>query len=169
MTPEQKATLLAKLGGSNVQQVNQSQPATVATAGPEKVSATPAADSSDLRRLAGSNGAAAEVVSGTVNSPLAQAANNSASAPLTNAEQIVSRISELQEALTKTTPGYERILQVIHTALSKDEALTHLLTEEQVGVIVSGLSRKKNVVIAAAAAKSTSKNKQLSKLTAEDL
>lgn len=146
MTPEQKATLLAKLGGSSVQQVNQSQPATVAAPEPAKVSTTESVEAQQL--------------------PASQVTIN---APLTNAEQIVSRISELQEALTKTTPGYERILQVIHTALSKDEALTHLLTEEQVGVIVSGLARKKNVVIAAAAAKSSSKNKQLSKLTAEDL
>lgn len=67
---------------------------------------------------------------------------------LSNADQVVARISELQAALTAQLPGYEKLLQQIHTQLMKDDEIVHLLTDEQIGTIVSGLARKKDVVIA---------------------
>lgn len=68
--------------------------------------------------------------------------------PLSNAQQIVSKIEELQTLLQTASPQYESHLFIIHQALLKDEELAHLLTEEQVGVICAGLAKKKNVVIA---------------------
>jgi hypothetical protein len=69
--------------------------------------------------------------------------------PLTNLQQIVGRIEELQAKLQVAAPGYEGLLHTIHVALQKDDELAHLLTPEQVGVIVSGLARRKNIIIAA--------------------
>lgn len=70
-----------------------------------------------------------------------------APAPLSEIDQISARISELQLAISSSLPGYERMLQTIHSALSKSEATCHLLTEEQVGIICEGLAKKKNIVI----------------------
>lgn len=92
--------------------------------------------------------------------------------PLTNFEQISHRISTLQEALQKAAPGYEKLLQEIHTNLAKDEELTFMLTEEQVGVICAGLTKKKGVVIAEAGKKSGTIDggrKKLRDVTLDDL
>jgi hypothetical protein len=84
--------------------------------------------------------------------------------PLTAADQIIAKIADLQQQLQVNAPGYESLLHQIHVALHKDEELVHLLTPEQVGTIVAGLSKKKNVVISAAIAKKST-NKKLSTLT----
>jgi hypothetical protein len=68
--------------------------------------------------------------------------------PLGSADVLISRISELQEKLQAVAPGYEHLLHTIHTMLHKDPDMVHMLSEEQIGVIVSGLSRRKNIVIA---------------------
>lgn len=82
---------------------------------------------------------------------------------------ISQRISDLQSALSSASPGYENHLIIIHKALQKDEECVHLLTEEQIGVIVAGLSKKKNIVINEAIVKKTRSSKSASKLTVEDL
>lgn len=69
------------------------------------------------------------------------------SVPLTNLEQTVHRINELQTLLQAQAPSYENLLQQIHIILAKDPDMVHMLTNEQVGVIVSGLSRKTNIVL----------------------
>lgn len=83
-------------------------------------------------------------------------------APLSAADQIVARISKLQEMLQVQSPGYESLLHEIHVTLFKDQALTHLLTEEQIGVIVAGLSKKKNIVIATGMSKAKKKAADIS-------
>jgi len=82
--------------------------------------------------------------------------------------QINERISELQSALSAASPNYEGILQTIHRQLSQDEALVHMLTDEQVGVICAGLTRKKQIIIVAASIKGVKKQK-LSDIDADDL
>lgn len=93
--------------------------------------------------------------------------------PLNNVEQIAERINTLQESLKAGSPVYESLLHTIHVALHKDEELVHLLTEEQIGVIVSGLAKKKNIVIAEPVTKSggsrTPSGKKLKDLTLDDL
>jgi hypothetical protein len=73
--------------------------------------------------------------------------------PLSNAEQIIARIGDLQQLLQTANPGYESQLHMIHRALMADPDVIHILTPEQIGVIVQGLSKKKNVVIATKEAK----------------
>ena len=68
--------------------------------------------------------------------------------PLPAIEVISEKIATLKQQLETAAPGYESLLHQIHTVLIKDESLSHLLSEEQIGVIVSGLSKKKNIIIA---------------------
>ena len=94
-------------------------------------------------------------------------------APLQGADVIKHKIGLLQEALQKQSPGYEQLLQTIHVALNKDEELVHLLSDEEVGTIVAGLSKKTNIVIAATESKSgkgkTATGKSLKEVSADDL
>lgn len=69
------------------------------------------------------------------------------SVPLDNLGQISQKLADLQQQLQTQAPGYEGLLQRIHTDLIKDPDLAHLLTDEQVGVLVAGLSKKKNIVL----------------------
>ena len=110
---------------------------------------------------------ASQLVPGSKAAPTANAGIQPV--PLGNAEQIVSRIAELRSSLDSQLPGYERLLQVIHTAIAKDPDIAHVLTEEQVGTIVEGLSRKKSIVLVEASKKSKSESKRLKSLTVDDL
>ena len=82
--------------------------------------------------------------------------------------QINARIAELKEALQVAVPGYEGVLQLIHRQLAQDEALSHLLTDEQVGIICAGLTRKKNIMLVKESVKGAKKTK-LSDISADDL
>lgn len=75
--------------------------------------------------------------------------------PITGAEAIQSMIAELQQKLQTAAPGYESLLQRIHVELHKSEDNVHLLKPEQVGVILSALAKRKNIVIAAVESKSS--------------
>jgi acetylglutamate synthase len=87
--------------------------------------------------------------------------------PLSSVERLQVKISELQAQLQTNAPGYASLLHEIHRALKEDETLVHLLSEQQIGTIVAGLSKRKGVVIAEATVKKTT-SKSLSKLTADD-
>lgn len=91
------------------------------------------------------------------------------SIPLGNAEQLVNKINELQTSLQENSPGYESLLYTIHTNLAKDPDMVHLLTEEQIGVIVSGLSKKKVITIATTERKAPSTRAKLSQTKLEDI
>ena len=82
---------------------------------------------------------------------------------------IIDRINALQKALAAGLPNYESILYQVHRQLAEDDSLVHILTEEQIGVIVSGLSRKKNVLLVKQEIKKVSSNKKLGQTTVDDL
>lgn len=92
-------------------------------------------------------------------------------AKLVNVEFVSSKIAELQQQLEEKAPGYKTLLREIHTILRKDEELVHILKEEEIGVIMRGLSTMKDVVIN----KETEKeikvrmNKGLKNVSASDL
>lgn len=75
------------------------------------------------------------------------------SVKLTNYDLIVTKINTLQSLLQVAAPNYENLLREIHTNLASDADVVHLLSEEQIGVIVAGLSKKKGIVIAEVIAK----------------
>lgn len=67
---------------------------------------------------------------------------------MTNLEQVQDRILELQTAIETAIPGYTTILRSLHTTLKNDPDIVTMLTAEEVGIIVSGLSKHKGIVIA---------------------
>ena len=85
--------------------------------------------------------------------------------PLSNVDQLRDKILSLRERLTTASPGWESHLHSIHKQLAEDESLSHMLTDEEVGIIVAGLSKRKGVVIAEQTKRSTSKKK----ISLEDL
>lgn len=94
--------------------------------------------------------------------------------PLPEISQIYAKIEDLKSRLQIAVPGYEHLLHEIHVALHKDESLTHLLSEEQIGVILLGLAKKKNIVIAEGERKNgarsrTSAGKSLKEITLDQL
>jgi phage terminase small subunit len=97
----------------------------------------------------------------------------SSSAPLEAAEKVKAEIATLQEMLEARAPGYETLLQRIHRSLREDDTLAHLLSDEEVGIVLSGLARKTNTVIATTPSKSVTTaggvRKKLKDLTADDL
>lgn len=92
-------------------------------------------------------------------------------APLSNVDIIAGKIAALDKALADNLPNYAELLHVIHKNLSEDEALSHLLTEEQIAVICKGLYKKTQTVIVEGASKGNSvgNKKKLSGLTLDDL
>lgn len=99
-------------------------------------------------------------------------AGTTAPTPLTQATQVIDLIAELAHRMQEASPGYESLLHQIHTILKKDDNLVHLLSDEQIGIVVSGLAKKKNVVIAVAAVKggrSKSENNRLKNLSLDDI
>ncbi len=94
------------------------------------------------------------------------------STSLSIAQQTEERIVELQEHLEKGLPGYKDLLRVIHTNIKNDPDLVHILTEEQIGIIVVGLAKHKGVVINTEAAKSKKvvvSDKKRGSITVEDI
>lgn len=77
---------------------------------------------------------------------------------LTKADQIKEAIATLSGALVSANPGMPTMLRTIHQALSKDKDIVTLLTEDEIGVLVSGLMVQTNTVIAVAATKKSTKS-----------
>ena len=86
---------------------------------------------------------------------------------LSQADQIKEQIAKLQDALTTANPGMPTMLRTIHRALLEDKSTVTLLSPEEVGILVSGLLKHTNTVIATTAAKST--KKALKNVSLDDL
>ncbi len=89
----------------------------------------------------------------------------SAPMPQSKLDQMRAKILDLQEMLARQLPGYESLLQTIHRNLAEDSETVHLLSEQEIGVIVSGLSKKTGIYIAA----ETARKKKNEKITLSDL
>ncbi len=68
------------------------------------------------------------------------------------------KIASLQEAITSTHPSLPIILRDIHTLLKNDPATVTLLSEDEIGIIVSGLKKQTATEISASAMKQSSKS-----------
>lgn len=84
------------------------------------------------------------------------------------AEQIKENIAKLEEALLASNPLMPGMLRTIHTALRNDPENVTTLSDEEVGVIVRGLMKQTQTVIAAEVAASKPK-KALKNLDLMDL
>lgn len=80
-------------------------------------------------------------------------------------------LTNLEQALVDKDPKMPNHLREIHKHLIQFEELSHLLTEEQIGVILSGQAAKLNVVLADETKKSKGKSSAsaLKGITADDL
>jgi len=87
---------------------------------------------------------------------------------MTPAEQIRSNIAELQSALLAAHPQIPTLLRTIHKQLAADPAVVTILTEEEVGIIVSGLKRQTAVEIVTKS-KPASKTSKIKSMTLDDL
>jgi len=94
-------------------------------------------------------------------------------AALPGSLEFLQKLSELEEKLRAAAPGYETLLYTIHKQLSGDEQLVHMLSDEQIGVIVAALTKRKQIVLADIGKKVTSSTKvggkRLKDFTLEDL
>jgi hypothetical protein len=82
-------------------------------------------------------------------------------------EDLKIKIASLQDAILNTHPQLPIILRDIHKALKDDPANVTLLSEEEIGTIVSGLKKQTATEIASSTLKKSTK--ALSKVTADDL
>lgn len=72
-------------------------------------------------------------------------------------EAFISRLTSLQEKLQQQSPDYKTLLSTIHSNLRKDPDLVHILSNEQIGVIVAGLSKHTGITLVEATLKRSSK------------
>jgi hypothetical protein len=87
--------------------------------------------------------------------------------PISNGDQIKQKILDLQSALQNQLPSYESLLHTIHRNLATDPDTVHLLTDEEIGIICAGLSKRTGVVIMKEIVEKTKKSR--TKVTLEDL
>lgn len=88
---------------------------------------------------------------------------------MTPAEEIHNKVLNLKAKLDENNPGMQNWLRDIHQNLHKDEALVQVLSPEEVGIIVTGLSLKAKTVIVEDAVKSKVSNKKLGNLNLEEI
>lgn len=73
--------------------------------------------------------------------------------------QLQMQVAELEAAILSAHPSMPMLLQQIHRAVKADPEQVTLLTEEQIGVIVNGLSKQTQTFIATSlATKKTGKS-----------
>ena len=90
--------------------------------------------------------------------------------PLSNLQQVKERIAELEVAINTSLPGYKDALRTIHSILKNDADLPHLLSEEEIGIVLVGLAKHKNIVIATSVSRSTAtRGKKGSAVTEADI
>jgi hypothetical protein len=89
-------------------------------------------------------------------------------ANMTPIEQLKEKVGSLQEALLASNPAMPVLLREIHQHLKQDEEVVTLLTEEEIGIIVSGLKKQTQTAILTVTAKKGT-GKSLKKTTLADL
>ena len=84
------------------------------------------------------------------------------------ATQLNEAIADLSDKLLNAHPEMPILLRKIHQTLKKDPDCVTLLTEEQIGVIVNGLSKQTATVIATSISKGN-KGKAIKNIGVDDL
>ncbi len=78
------------------------------------------------------------------------------------------KVAEVQEALLAAHPRLPVLLQEIHRTLKADPTNVTLLSEEEIGILVSGLQKQTQVEIATTMTKAKA-GKALKNIAADDL
>ena len=87
---------------------------------------------------------------------------------MTPAEQLQEKVGKLQEALLSAHPSMPVLLRDIHNQLKADPEVVTILSDEMIGIIVSGLMKQTNTVIMASVVKKGT-GKSLKSTTLADL
>lgn len=84
-----------------------------------------------------------------------------------NSFDLQEKVAALQDALLSSHPTMPTLLRQIHTLLRADPEQVTLLSEEDISVIVRGLSKQTQVELVASSLKS--RTKSLKSLSLDDL
>lgn len=84
------------------------------------------------------------------------------------ATQLKEKVLQLEQQLLELHPQMPILLRTIHTQLRADPALVTTLSEDDIGILVSGLAKQQQIEIATSIVKSTPK-KSMKSLTVNDL
>lgn len=85
------------------------------------------------------------------------------------AYQLKEKVASLQASLLAAHPTMPILLAEIHKTLKADPACVTLLTEEEIGILVSGLEAHTKVEIMATMTSATKGGKALKKISADDI
>ena len=89
---------------------------------------------------------------------------------LTPELQLKAELLNLQEQITSAHPQFPSLLRAIHTQLLKDPALVQTLTEEEIGIIATGLMKQTQITITTAAVKKPAlTKKRVSNMSVDEL
>lgn len=85
--------------------------------------------------------------------------------------ELLPKLAQLEQALLSADPKFPTHLREIHKYLIGFEELAHLLSEDQIAVILDAQQRKVGIVLATETKKGTGKgsSKNLKGVTADDL
>lgn len=84
-------------------------------------------------------------------------------------DKIKMRCAELEQKLALNDPTFRNILKEIHENIRKQPELIYVLKDEEIAVIVSGLSKHTGIEIAAVKVKEKISKKAAANLTADDV
>jgi len=87
---------------------------------------------------------------------------------MTPAEQLKEAIADLSNKLLTSHPHMPVLLRTIHQQLKADPELVTLISEEEIGTIVTGLKRQTAIEIVTAS-KTPAGKKAVNKITLADL
>lgn len=83
--------------------------------------------------------------------------------------KVMDRLDKIQDTMLRNDPELRTHLKEIHKLCKEYEELAHILTPEQIGVLMKGMQKYTAIsIVTESAAKKTS-SKKLGKLTTDDL
>ena len=82
--------------------------------------------------------------------------------------QVMDRLEKIQDTMLRNDPELRTHLKEIHKLCKEYEELAHILTPEQIGVLMKGMQKYTAISIVTEDAKKPS-SKKLGKLTTDDL
>ena len=94
--------------------------------------------------------------------------NNSVNDPIYL--ELAGKVQELEQALLAEHPQMPTLLRQIHAGLLQNPAAIHSLSDDQISLIIRGLTSYTNTeIVASTKPKASAAKKALSKVTADDL
>lgn len=82
-------------------------------------------------------------------------------AEMTKVDIVREQLLQLKAALDTRLPNFPQLLRTIHMNLKKDPEIVTLLAPEDINIVIQGLERQKNTILASVAMKKTKSMKSL--------